>query len=138
MPRHERVLVSGGDVSKTPAVPGSSNAQAVSIASIGAGVVLPIGPVKSNNTAITNVPQNAGSVVLAAANPARLGLTITNDPTSTKTLFVRAAIGPATLANYSVPLLPGDSAPIVDYDGDVSGIWGGAGAGFAMVTEFLP
>jgi hypothetical protein len=101
-------------------------------ANITGGVVAVLQP---SSSTVTKIAQSTSSVVLAAANPNRLGLTIYND--STKPLYVRVETGPATTDNWTVKLRKDDyyELPFPAYLGEVTAIWGVAGAGAARVTE---
>lgn len=101
-------------------------------ANITGGVVAVLQP---SSSTVTKVAQSTSSVVLAAANPARMGLTIYND--SSYPLYVRVAAGPATTDNWTVKLRKDDyyELPNPAYLGEVTAIWGSAGAGAARVTE---
>lgn len=101
-------------------------------ANITGGVVAILQP---SSSTVTKIAQSTSSVVLAADNPNRLGLTIYND--STSPLYVRVATGPATTDNWTVKLRKDDyyELPFPAYHGEVTAIWGSAGAGSARVTE---
>jgi hypothetical protein len=106
------------------------------IISIDPGVVFPVVIEQPPDSTITAVAQSTVSVVLAAANADRRGLTIYNN--SNRVLFVRAATGAATLSNWTVRLDRNDyyELPFPVYTGDVAGIWASGSGGFAQVTEF--
>jgi hypothetical protein len=88
------------------------------------------------SSTVTKIARSAVSVVLAAADLTRMGLTIYND--SNKDLFVRVDTGPATTDNWTVKLRKDDyyELPFPAYTGEVTGIWATAGAGQARVTAF--
>lgn len=89
----------------------------------------------STNLAVTRVAQSATSVPLAGDND-RIGIFIHNDSTSE----LRVAYGATASATvYSVAIPAGAlwESPfgINSGDGRIAGIWAGAGAGAAQVTE---
>lgn len=91
-------------------------------------------PIPPANATLTQVAQNVASVSLLAANLNRRQILITN--TGTKTLFVAFAAS-ATVTAFSV-LIPSQgqfAGALAGYTGVVSGIWAGAGSGFAVITE---
>ena len=85
---------------------------------------------------IAKIGQSIASVVLAAADATRLGLTIYND--SNNDLYVRCSAGAATTDNWTVKLRKDDyyELPFPAYVGEVTGIWAVAGGGNARVTAF--
>jgi hypothetical protein len=85
---------------------------------------------------VAKIAQSIVSVVLAAADLTRMGLTIYND--SNKDLHVRCSAGAATVDNWTVKLRKDDyyELPFPAYTGAVTGIWAVAGAGQARVTAF--
>lgn len=84
----------------------------------------------------TQVPQNAADVLILAANASRRAGYVFNDATSTEILYLAYGAAPATTADYTVALNPGEGFPIEDdATFEIRGIWGGAGPGFAAVTE---
>lgn len=91
-------------------------------------------PSRPTTATITSVAQSATSVSLLVANTARRRIRISN--TSTKRLFVAFA-ATATVTSYTVAIAGGQDydGPLNDYTGAVSGIWSGAGAGTAVITE---
>jgi hypothetical protein len=92
-------------------------------------------PVVITTPTLTNVAQNAANVTLLATNAARIGAVIVND--SAANLFVKfGATASATSYTYLLPplatlVLP--DGPL--YRGQIDGIWSGAGAGAARITE---
>ena len=97
----------------------------------------PFGPVtieQPSLSTVTAVPQNLGSVVLAAANTNRRGLLIFND--SPGPLYVKTGAG-AALADWSVKICAGSywEAPYAVTTQLITGIWSVAGTGSARVTE---
>jgi hypothetical protein len=105
-------------------------------------VVVASGVSTSGN--VIAVPVNAASVTILAANAARLGATVTND-SQNRALFLRlSAAGAATTSSFTVSLAPAAGAAArrdyyevpFGYTGVIVGIWSGAGAGNALVTEF--
>ena len=95
--------------------------------------VQPTKEVRSTVAVPSSVPQSAVSVVLLAANAARLGMTIENN--STANLFVQ--FGPvAAIPGFAVKMIPGSYFEMpFGYVGVLSGIWDAAGGGTAEVTE---
>lgn len=89
----------------------------------------------ASSSSVSKILRSAVSVVLAAANADRLGLTIYND--SNRPLYIRVATGPATTDNWTVKLFKDDyyEVPFPGFTGEVTGIWDAAGAGQARVTE---
>lgn len=81
---------------------------------------------------LASVAASVSSVVLRAANAARLGLTIFNDSTA---ILYLAFAATATTSAYTVKIGPGDyyELPRPVYTGDISGIWSAAN-GNARVT----
>jgi len=97
----------------------------------------PSGYVTAGTGTITAVPDNAASVTILAANPARKGATITN--TASTVLYVRCAAGAATTTTgYTYRVAQNASVDIPSgYTGAVTGIWAtDANDGNALVTEF--
>lgn len=87
------------------------------------------------NAAQTNVAQNAASVQLLAANTSRKGFSIYND--SASVLYLSFS-GAASTANYKVQVAANgyfEASPEAVFTGAVAGIWAGAGAGNARITE---
>ena len=101
-------------------------------ANIVGGVVAVLQP---SSSTVVKVGQSIASVVLAADDPTRMGLTIYND--SNRDLYVRVAPGPATVDNWTVKLRKNDyyELPFPAYTGEVTGIWATAGSGSARVTS---
>lgn len=101
-------------------------------ANIVGGVVAILQP---SSSSVVKVPLSITSVILAAADASRLGLTIYND--SNKALYVRVATGPATTDNWTVKLRKDDyyELPSPAFVGEVTGIWATAGTGQARVTS---
>lgn len=103
--------------------------------------ITPVAPVAATST-ITRVPSDVVNTTLAAANPARTGLTVYNK--STANLFLKleagADIGVGT-ESYTVRLVPDAyyELPFTDsgvWTGVVDGIWDAADAtGCALVGE---
>lgn len=128
-----------GDVTVTAPVAGTSKAQAVWPIGGGGGGAIIVEPVASATQVVTGVAQSVADVVLKAANANRIGITIANDTTSSAILYVRVGGTAATVASggYTVAIQPGGywEAPFRPTTA-IHGIWGGAGPGFANVTEF--
>jgi hypothetical protein len=83
----------------------------------------------------TQVPDDASSVTILAANSNRLGATILN--TSTVTLYLRLSSSAATTSNYTVALVANAYYEVPFwYSGQITGIWASdPGTGNANVTE---
>lgn len=105
---------------------------------IGTGSTAPLFTQDANvSLATLNViGRNASSVVLLASNPARKGAFIFNDATGgSPNLFVAFA-ATATAVSYSARIGSGGTLDVPSwYTGIISGIWAGAGAGSAKITE---
>lgn len=84
------------------------------------------------NAAITAVAFNAASVALKAANAARRALVILNDTDGV--LFLAYGAAASTVA-FTLRLEAGESIRETDYSGAINGIWTGATAGNARMTE---
>jgi hypothetical protein len=86
-------------------------------------------------SSLSSVATSTTAVVLVAQNASRQGLYIVNE-NSAENLFL-AFGATATLTGYSVKLAPGAEyeMPTALFTLLVSGIWDGATAGFARVTE---
>lgn len=106
-------------------------------------VVRPVGPVSPATTTtstLTSIPAALAPVVLLAANAARLGFSITNT-SSSDTLYVKASAAGGAVSSifYTVALRP--NAYYEDpyhYVGQVTGVWGPAATGTALVDEYAP
>lgn len=83
----------------------------------------------------TTIPASGVPAVYLAANPARLGATISNDSPG-RFLYIKLG-GGVGLASYSVRLGPHSyfELPFPAYTGVIEGVWGPGVGGFAMVTE---
>jgi len=94
------------------------------------------GGVGDATPAVTSVAASATVVTLKAANAARRGLSITNSPDASGTLYIKNGAA-ATLTDWDVYLAPGAryemEQPI--NAGIVTGIWASAAAGSAKVKE---
>ena len=99
---------------------------------------LPVSIVEPSAATLSNVSQNASAVQLLAANAARKGFVIVNEPgagEAGETLYIAFA-GTASLTTYTWPLAPGERwERRGGYTGQIFGMWGGAGAGKARITE---
>jgi len=96
---------------------------------------------KSSNRTITSVSSATSSTAIAAANPDRKGLSISN--TDANILYLLIGGGTASATNFSVAL-SGATATAIPYfelpygfTGAVSGIWAVDGTGVALVTEYI-
>jgi hypothetical protein len=86
----------------------------------------------------SQVPDNAADVQLVAANPARLGLQISNG--STVRLYLAAGTAAASLTNYTAIVQPGgmwEPPAGSRFTAEVRGIWeSDPGTGSAAITEY--
>lgn len=90
----------------------------------------------AGGSSINSVSQSASSVTLAEANPRRKALLIYNN-TSNNLYYSLSTADSDTSSAYS-NILPAGEADVImpkEYCGKVTGIWDGAGAGAAQVTE---
>lgn len=95
-----------------------------------------VGQASPSTAARSSVPAAVADTLLLAANPARLGATITND-SSNATLRVGYGAAPVSATDFSVTLLPGGSAYLevpFGFTGEIRGIWDIA-SGDARITE---
>jgi hypothetical protein len=89
----------------------------------------------ATKAAFTQVASGTGSVPILAANGSRIGAIITN--TDANALYLRMDGGTVTAANHSVSLAQNANYTVPHgYNGLITGIWAGDGAGHANVTEF--
>ena len=96
---------------------------------------LVVTPVAAPTATRTNVAQSAVTVVILAANVARLGATVFNDPSNNSVLFLNFA-ATAALTDFTVRLTRNGYFEVpFRYTGTIAGIWASAGAGAARVTE---
>lgn len=98
------------------------------------GKRLPIKAASAATGAVTQVAQNVASVTLLASNGNRKGGLIHN--ATTEILYVRLEAAAVTTALFSEVLHPSQTMNIpAVYTGEIRGIWAGAGAGNANITE---
>ena len=133
----------------TELLPGDTHAQLIKLLAGDAGTAIPIKgstnfglyveirrtPRAENAPALSNVPINDASVVIAAANDARKGLFVYND-TEQDLKIAYAADAALDACSYNVP--PGLTweMPLPIYPGVISGIWPSeVGGGAARVTD---
>ena len=85
---------------------------------------------------VTAVPTSATAVQITGQNDSRKGLYVVND-NPTNTLYFSIGVSSVTTANYSIKLLPGYcyEMPSGYFTLPIYGIWDGAMAGYARVTE---
>lgn len=97
-------------------------------------VIITINP--STTCTQTQVPDNAASVTILAANSGRRGASIIN--TSSADLYLRLSSSAATTSNYTVKLCSGAYYEVpFEYTGEITGIWSSdPGNGNANVSEF--
>ncbi len=96
----------------------------------------PLGCRPAGTSAVTSVTSVIVNTTILAANPARLGATITND--SNSRLFLKLA-ATASTTSYTVRLSSQDSYEVPSgYTGIIDGIWAPNVSGFATITEFTP
>jgi hypothetical protein len=92
-------------------------------------------PTQATVGTITSVPQSAVSVVLLAANAARLGATFFNRSAS-DFLYLKLDGSAASVLSFTVRIGPNGFYEVYpNYVGVVTGIWNVAGAGFCTATE---
>ena len=122
-------------MSLSPSLLNVGDVRAAAVALVdGAGVQVPgFDASRPANAALSTVPTTNVSAVLAAANPARRQVFITNE--SGKTLFVALA-ATATATAYTVQIASNQSwvSSLDGYTGAISGVLAG-GTGNARVTE---
>lgn len=90
----------------------------------------------AGNATQTVVAASITSVLILAANPARLGAAIFNDGNKVLTLFLGSGSASAVNRTVQVPAAGYYELPY-DYTGPIQGIWNNAN-GSARVTEFTP
>jgi hypothetical protein len=83
----------------------------------------------------TTIPAAVIPAIYLAANPARLGATISNDSPN-RFLYIKLG-GGVGLASYSVRLGPHSyyELPFPAYTGVIEGVWSAGVGGFATITE---
>lgn len=81
--------------------------------------------------------QAAAAATILAANAARRGATIVNNPSGSQKLYVYlSATGTVSATNFTIVLNKDDYYEVpFNYTGIITGIWSGAGGGNAQVTE---
>jgi len=97
----------------------------------------PMSVAAATSGAVTNVNDNATSVTLLAANPARKACVITN--TSSAILYVRLASGTASALMFTYRLPQNATQEItMPYTGIITGVWAtDPNDGVAVVTELV-
>lgn len=102
---------------------------------------LPVLEQPPSTAIITSVAQNDVSVQLLGSNANRRGIVIVNEQPQSedgKSLYVGFAAS-TSLTAYTFRLAPGETLDRSrGYTGVISGIWEGAGAGAARITEERP
>jgi hypothetical protein len=121
----------------TIAIPGPQG-QDINVGSGSASgtVGLPVSQAPSSASTVKTVQDSASSVTLAAANPNRRGVVITN--TSSAILYVRMASGTAseTMFTYRLPQNATQEV-LFPYTGMITGMWASDNNdGVATITEF--
>lgn len=84
---------------------------------------------------LSNVAQSATSVTIVAGNTERHGMIVHND--STATLYIKLG-ATASATSYTYKVAPDSTLELPScygYTGTIDGIWSGAGAGAARVTD---
>jgi hypothetical protein len=107
-------------------------------------IVGPLGPIiviegpGPSTSVVTSVPVSPVTVLLLAANAARIGATFFNLSTN-RFLFLKLGAGATTL-DFTVRIGPQSFYEIQTpaYTGIVTGIWNMAGATACLVTELTP
>ena len=80
----------------------------------------------------TKVASAIASTVLVAPSTRRRVFMENSDANR---LHVLLGSGTATTTDYSFSLAQYENCEIVDYSGEIKGIWAADGAGFALITE---
>lgn len=76
----------------------------------------------------------AGGVQLLAPNSSRKGMVIENSDANR--LHVLLGSGAASATAFSFSLAQNENAHLMNYTGEVKGIWAADGAGSALISEY--
>ena len=97
------------------------------------GNIIPFSPTSSATSTVTSVADTAASVLLLAANTARVGASVQND--STEILYLKLGTT-ASLADYTVKMVAGAYYEVpFGYTGRIDGIWAANSTGAALIDE---
>lgn len=130
-----KVVLTDGSTSPTPISPAKAGQLPAALTAAGnLKVAIQEAPARASTATASSVVQNATSVAILAADPARLGATVYNDAPLPLLLLLGAGSASATAFTLKMAADSYYEIPF-GYVGAITGIWTGAGSGAARCTS---